>query len=266
MIQQGQVFKLTSVARDGGTLWAYRYRTAGRNSKRIQRGGFVSEQDARAALDRALEKLRWADRSAPMLTLAELVDSYLAQHEVSPVTLEKLGWLLAHAVGAFGERRLDELRPDKIAAWRMTIRPGYRFEATRALRQVLQRALVWGLLDVNPAKHGVANPQRRATEKRPFDSWEELEAVSARLRGRLGPMVIFAAATGLGPGEWVALEQRDIDRDACVVYIRRSFGREGSSARRPRRASGQSRSKRSRLPRSTSFRPTATPRACYSRP
>jgi integrase len=225
MIQQGQVFKLTSVTRDGGTLWAYRYRTAGRNSKRIQRGGFASEHDARAALDRALEKLRWTDRTAPMLTLAELVDRYLAQHEVSPVTLEKLRWLLTHAVAEFGERRLDELRPDEIAAWRMTIRPGYRFEATQALRQVLQRALVWGLLDANPAKHGVENPQRRATEKRPFDSWEDLEAVCARLRGRLGPMVIFAAATGLRPGEWVALEQRDIDRDARVVYVRRSFGR-----------------------------------------
>ena len=133
--------------------------------------------------------------------------------------------MLTHALAAFGERRLDELAPHEIAAWRMTIRPGYRFEATQALRQVLQRAVVWGLLDVNPAKLGVENPQRRPTEKRPFESWDELEAVAARLRGCLGPMVIFAAATGLRPGEWVALEQRDLDRDARVVYVRRSFGR-----------------------------------------
>jgi len=85
MIQQGQVFKLASVARDGGQLWAHRYRTGGRNSKRIQRGGFASEQDARAALERALEKLRRTDGSARMLTLAELVERYLDQHEVSPV-------------------------------------------------------------------------------------------------------------------------------------------------------------------------------------
>jgi integrase len=36
-------------------------------------------------------------------------------------------------------------------------------------------------------------------------------------------MVVFAAATGLRPGEWIALEQRDLDRDARVVYVRRSF-------------------------------------------
>ena len=35
--------------------------------------------------------------------------------------------------------------------------------------------------------------------------------------------MIFAAATGLRPGEWIALEQRDIDRAARVVYVRRAF-------------------------------------------
>jgi integrase len=36
-------------------------------------------------------------------------------------------------------------------------------------------------------------------------------------------MVLFAAATGLRPGEWLALEHRDVDREAQVVYVRRSF-------------------------------------------
>jgi integrase len=207
MVQQGQVFELNPKRGDGQTLWAYRYRIGGRSAKRIQSGGFASEQDARAALERALETLRRRHGSGRMLTLAELVEQYLAQHEASPVTLEKLRWLLTHAVAAFGERRLDELQPHEIATWRMTIRPGYRFEATQALRQVLRRAVMWGILDVNPAKLGVENPQRRPTEKRPFESWDEVEAVTVRLRGCLGPMVIFAAATGLRPGEWVALER-----------------------------------------------------------
>jgi hypothetical protein len=40
----------------------------------------------------------------------------------------------------------------EISAWRMTIPPGYRFEATQALRQVLVRAVVRRLLDGNPAR------------------------------------------------------------------------------------------------------------------
>jgi integrase len=38
-------------------------------------------------------------------------------------------------------------------------------------------------------------------------------------------MVIFAAATGMCPGEWVALEHRDIDRVGRVAYVRRSFSK-----------------------------------------
>jgi len=89
------VFKLTSKDADGGALWAFRYRTGGRDSERVQRGGFATEGDARAALERALEKLRRVNGTARVLTLAELVEQYLAQHEAAPVTLEKLRWLLA---------------------------------------------------------------------------------------------------------------------------------------------------------------------------
>jgi hypothetical protein len=169
-LQQGRVFKLTSTSAYGTPLWAYRYRTGGRGAKRVQRGGFVSEEDARAALGRALEKLRREGGIGRTVTLAEFVDEYLAQHDASPVTLKKLRFLLTRAVQAFGDYCLDELDAVEIASWRMTGPPGYRFEATQALRQVLARAVVWGLVDVNPAKQGVDNPQRRRTEKHPFES------------------------------------------------------------------------------------------------
>jgi integrase len=76
---------------------------------------------------------------------------------------------------------------------------------------------------VNPAKQGVDNPQRRRTEKRPFESWNELDALATELGPRYGPLVLFAAATGLRPGEWIALEHRDIDREARVLYVRRAY-------------------------------------------
>src|SRR5215207_11715493 len=69
---------------------------------------------------------------------------------------------------------------------------------------VSTRAVVWGMIDVNPAKLGVDNPSPRRREQRPFESWAELETVAANLAHRYRPMVIFAAATGLGPAEWLA--------------------------------------------------------------
>jgi hypothetical protein len=86
-VQQGQVFKLTSTGVQGVPLWAYRYRIGGRDGKRVQRGGFASEEDARRALELALEKLRRRGRIGRMPTVAEFVDEYPTQHEASPVTL-----------------------------------------------------------------------------------------------------------------------------------------------------------------------------------
>ena len=180
---------------------------------------------ARDALERELERVRREQRIARRLTLAELVDTYLAQHDVQPVTIEKLRYLLSKATAVFGDRKIGELTSQEIAQWRMNLSPGYRFEATQALRQVLHRAVAWGMLDVNPAKVGVDNPARRRKEQHPFESWAELETVAAAIGPRYGPMILFAAATGLRPAEWLALEKRDIDRKARVVYVRRSFTR-----------------------------------------
>jgi integrase len=223
--QQGQVFELKKRDREGEPLWAYRYRVAGRGSRRVQRGGFASEQDAEDALQRELDRLRRERRIPRGLTLSELVETYLAQHDVQPVTIEKLRWLLSKAIAVFGDRRVGELTSQEIAEWRMTLSPGYRFEATQALRQTLHRAVVWGMIDINPAKVGVDNPTPRRKEQRPFESWAELEAIARALGPRYGPMIIFAAATGLRPAEWIALEKRDINYDERVAYVRRSFTR-----------------------------------------
>jgi hypothetical protein len=71
--------------RPGGTqLWGYGHRTGGRGSGRVQRGGFVSEQDARESLERALDRVRRANGTGTTLTLAGRVDEYLAQHDAQP--------------------------------------------------------------------------------------------------------------------------------------------------------------------------------------
>src|SRR5712691_12655695 len=117
MVQQGQNIELTRRGPGGERLWAYRYRTGGRDSKRVQRGGFASEHDARAALECELERVPRAQRIARRLTLAELVDTYLAQHDVQPVTIEKLRYLLSKAIAVFGDRRVGELTWQEIAEW-----------------------------------------------------------------------------------------------------------------------------------------------------
>jgi len=120
MTQQGQVFALKRSDRNGETLWAYRYRVAGRDSRRVQRGGFISEQDAAAALDRELDPFggkggfREACRSR----------SSACKSNRCPRRRQ------ARSAAFGGDLRLQGTLPE-----------GHRFEATQALRQVLNRAV-----------------------------------------------------------------------------------------------------------------------------
>ena len=84
------------------TMWAYRYRVDGRCSRRPQVGGFATRAEAERALRRTLERLC----PGGAMTLAELVELYLASHQAAPATIEKLCWLLAKAIARFGEVRL----------------------------------------------------------------------------------------------------------------------------------------------------------------
>jgi hypothetical protein len=95
-------------------------------------------------------------------------------HQGEPVTIAKLRWLLGKATAALGEVRLADLSSKDAYAWRQTIPKGHRCEATQALRRVLNRAVEWGWLSDNPARC-VPNPPRHPKEKRPFESWQQVE-------------------------------------------------------------------------------------------
>jgi integrase len=52
-----------------------------------------------------------------------------------------------------------------------------------------------------------------------------METVAGKLGRVFGPMVVFAAATGLRPSELFALERRDLDRTNGIVYVRRAYAK-----------------------------------------
>src|SRR5689334_4323523 len=102
MRQHGQVLELKTTGPDGRPLWAYRYRPGGRSSRRLQRGGFPSSDAARAALERAIVRAERRRLHSKAITLGELADEYLAQHDAQPETTAKLRWLLSKPIAVFG--------------------------------------------------------------------------------------------------------------------------------------------------------------------
>ena len=98
-----------------------------------------------------------------------------------------------------------------MAAWRASLPEGSRYRLTLALRQALGAAVRWRYMTRNPAVDAGRNPQPRREELRPFTP-EEIDALEVELGPVFGPLLVFAAETGLRTNEWTALERRDIDR------------------------------------------------------
>jgi integrase len=102
-----------------------------------------------------------------------------------------------------------KLTAEEIAAWRLTISAGQRHHVTQTLRSALRWAVGGGLIPSNPAAY-VKNPTRRSREIKPFQSWEEIDAILEELETKHRPIILFAVGTGTRPGEWVAVEPSDL--------------------------------------------------------
>ena len=87
--------------------------------------------------------------------------------------------------------------------------------------RVLDAAVRWERMGRNPAKVAGRNPKPPPRAVRAF-ARGEVDALSAELSAMYAPLPAFAAATGLRPEEWQALERRDLDRRGGVVYVRRT--------------------------------------------
>ncbi len=79
----------------------------------------------------------------------------------------------------------------------------------------------WGYISRNQAKLAGRNRQPAPRSVRAFTR-AELGAISAELSQRYCSLPAFAAATGLRPEEWQALERRDLDRRAGLVNVLRT--------------------------------------------
>jgi len=100
---------------------------------------------------------------------------------------------------AFEEVRLAELSPKDVCACSSRFPKDTGFETTQALRQVLNRAVSWGLINYNPAKRGVPNPVRRSKEKRPVRIVAATEAVARQLGPTYGRWSCSPRPQGFGP-------------------------------------------------------------------
>jgi integrase len=217
-IQRGSAYRL------GPNRWGLRWYDAA--GIRRRKSPFASKSAALTHYRDVIEPVLLGEPVAIAdVALAEFVDIYLDRHaaNVRPRTIPTLRDRLRHAVAAFGDVPLRDLErmPHEIAGWQAKLPPRAGHGIAQAFRQVLDAAVRWERMTRNPAKLAGRNPKPQPRTVRAFTR-AELEAIAVELAPEYAPLPMFAAATGLRPEEWQALERRDIDRRAGILTVRRT--------------------------------------------
>lgn len=216
--QRGQAYRL------GPNRWGLRYYDE--NGVRRRKSPFLSKSAALTHYRDVIEpRLRGELAQLPELTLAEFVELYLERHAatVRSRTIVTLRERLPHATRAYGDVPLRDLErmSGELAAWMAKLPERSRYGIVQAVRQSLEAAVRWGYMTRNPAKLAGRNRQPAPRIVRAFTR-DEVDAIATELSPMYAPLPLFAAATGLRPEEWQALERRDIDRRAGVVNVLRT--------------------------------------------
>jgi integrase len=204
----------------------FRLRWYGSDGKRRSKQPFQSRSAAWKHFREVVEpQLQGGPTPRAELTLSEFVPLYLERHaaNVRPRTITTLTERLRTAERDFGNVPLRDLERmvDEIAGWQARQPDGARYGRTSALRQTLEAAVRWGYMTQNPAKLAGRNRQPAPRTVRAFTR-AELDAITAELSPMYAPLPAFAAATGLRPEEWQALERSDVDRKTGVLSVRRT--------------------------------------------
>ena len=204
--------------------WQLRYYDSDGN--RCSGGAFPSKSSALDHYRNVIEPKLDGVEPKPALTLAEFADLYLERHAaiVRSRTIRILRERLGYATRVYGDVPLVELQrmSGEIAGWQAQLPGRSRYGIVSALRQTLAAAVRWEYMSANPAKLAGRNPQPPPRAVRAY-SFDELDRIAAEfLAPEYRALPHFAAATGLRPEEWIALERRDVDRRAGLVNVRRT--------------------------------------------
>jgi integrase len=224
------------VERTSGAVWRVRWRDPqGRPHSRV-----VGKKSDAEAMDVEVKRSKrlggTALASNSRETLAEFAQLWWRRHAAPNLqrnTLKGYASLLdIHIIPRLGEVRLQALTPEMVGDLRADIadagigNPTIRKTLT-LLQSILERAVEWRHLDVNPAR-GIRKPtQRRTSVVRPLPP-QTVEAMRAYLLAEGcqldAALVSVLAYAGLRPGEAVGLRWHDVGERTLLVERSVAFG------------------------------------------
>lgn len=223
------------MGRNGEVSWTVRYREGGAN----RRCTFTTRKDAQDFEAQVRLKSRQGtlhSLDAGKVELGEFAEKWWEEYvkaRLAKATVHgyALAWNL-HVLPYLGQRQLREITPRVIEEWRYQLeRKGVGAPTVRksmtVLQSCLQRAVVWGELQANPAREVRKPSAKRTRVVRPVTP-KQVEAMRAHLiaegKHRDATIVSVLAYAGLRPAEALALDWDHLRKNTLLVERSASYG------------------------------------------
>ncbi|HHY32805.1 MAG TPA: site-specific integrase [Firmicutes bacterium] len=167
------------------------------------------------------------------MTVDEYLDKWLAtvaRPRVSPRTYEDYDSNLRRYVRKpLGAKRLHQVTPLEIQeVYTTMIERGLAPRTVRyvhaVLNNALEQAVKWGFIARNPAQY-VELPGRASKEMHAMSREEVERFLQAAQSDPFYTLFLVAITTGMRPGEYLALQWKDVDFEAGKVSVRRTLAR-----------------------------------------
>lgn len=201
---------------------------------------YGSRAAAQQFLEDRLRERRTGDFVEPAtLTLGDWLDRWLKDvmaRQVTPKTLRGYQDVLRLYVRPrLGTRRLADLTTADVQALYTAMTDGGLSPRTvrhvhAALRPALEKAVQWRLSARNPALN-VDLPRGVRREMRAMTKEEARAFLLAAKEDPHYALFVVALTTGMRPGEYLALQWKDIDMKTGAVHVTRALERVGSAWR-----------------------------------
>lgn len=207
---------------------------------------FASRQEAKEWLRDLRRKLEHGVEVNERASLEEYLQEWLSlkQQNVRGTTWLRYRQLIeVHVLPALGQVRVQKLSAMQVERWcsdlvKAGVHPTTAKRALDVLRNALNDAVRFGLLERNPAQFAKAPPQRKVEREWKIEHVQRL--INAAWGETIYPLLVVAFFTGLRQGELLGLKWEDIDWRNGLLHVRRQAVLEGKQIvlREPKSASG----------------------------